>query len=63
MNISISEIILVVLIALIVVRPEQMPEVAQTVGRMIRGVRRLFANVKNEMQGLIEPIEKHDERK
>lgn len=63
MNISISEIILVVLIALIVVRPEQMPEVAQTVGRMIRGVRRLFANVKNEMQGLIEPIEKHDEQK
>lgn len=63
MNISISEIILVVLIALIVVRPEQMPEVAQTVGRMIRAVRRLFANVKNEMQGLIEPIEKYDERK
>lgn len=58
MNFSISEILLVLLIALLVVKPEQLPDVARTVGRLVRTVRGVFAKVKEEMDGLIDPVEK-----
>lgn len=58
MNFSISEILLVLLIALLVVKPEQLPEVAHTLGRFIKSVRGIFAKVQEEMTGLIEPVEK-----
>ena len=58
MNFSISEILLVLLIAILVVKPEQLPDVARTLGRLMKSVRVLFAKVKEEMDGLIEPIEK-----
>jgi Sec-independent protein translocase protein TatA len=61
-NVSISEIIVVVLIALLVIRPEQLPEVAMTVGRFIKSMRRLFGKVKDEMNGLMDSVEKSDER-
>lgn len=63
MNFSISEIVVIVLIALLVIKPDQLPEVAQSIGRFALTIRRLFAKVKDEMQGLIEPIEKPVERK
>lgn len=63
MNFSISEIIVIVLIALLVIKPEQLPEVAHTVGRFAQMIRRLFAKVKDDMNGLIESVEKPSERK
>jgi len=63
LNFSISEIVVIVLIALLVIKPDQLPEVAQSIGRFALTIRRLFAKVKDEMQGLIEPIEKPVERK
>lgn len=58
MNFSISEILLVLLIALLVVKPEQLPDVARTLGRLVRTVRGVFAKVKDEMDGLIDTAEK-----
>ncbi|MFZ2315593.1 MAG: twin-arginine translocase TatA/TatE family subunit [Gammaproteobacteria bacterium] len=61
MNISLSEIMLVLLIALLVIKPEQMPEVAQMLGRLIRSLRGVFAKVKTEVNGFIASTEKPDE--
>lgn len=58
MNFSISEILLVLLIALLVVKPEQLPDVARTLGRLVKTVRGVFAKVKDEMDGLIDTAEK-----
>ena len=63
MNISMSEIIVILLIALLVIKPEQLPEVAYTIGRFADSIRRLFAKVKNEMNALLESAEKSNERK
>lgn len=63
MNFSISEIILVLLIALIVIKPEQLPDVAFTLGRFAQTVKHMLAKLKNEMNGLIDTVEKPDERK
>ncbi len=62
MNISLSEMILVLLVALIAIRPEQMPEVAAMLGRLARLVRSLSANIKSEVNALIHSSENSDER-
>lgn len=58
MNISISEVLVVLLVALLVIKPEQLPEVALTIGRFAKSIRRLFAKVKEEMNDFIDPVEK-----
>lgn len=63
MNFSISEILVILLIALLVIKPEQLPDVAFTLGRFTQSIRRMFAKVKDEMDGIIESVEKPDERK
>jgi Sec-independent protein translocase protein TatA len=62
-NFSISEIAVILLVALLVIKPEQLPDVAFTLGRFAQTIRRLFSNVKDEMNGIIESVEKTDERK
>lgn len=62
MNFSISELIVIVLIALLVIKPEQLPDVAFTLGRFAKSIRQLFAKVKGEMNDLIESAEKSNER-
>lgn len=61
MNFSISEIIVILLVALLVIKPEQLPDVAITLGRFAKSLRNLFAKVKDEMNGLMETVEKSDE--
>lgn len=63
MNFSISEIIVILLIALLVIKPEQLPDVAYTLGRFTQSMRRLFSKVKDEMHGMIDTVEKPNERK
>jgi Sec-independent protein translocase protein TatA len=60
---SISEIIVILLVALLVIKPEQLPDVAITLGRFAKSLRSLFSKVKNEMNGFIDSVEKSDERK
>ena len=62
MNFSISEIIVVLLIALLVIKPEQLPDVAFTLGRFAQSIRRMLNKVKDEMNSFIEPIEKSNEQ-
>lgn len=62
MNVSISEIIVILLIALLVIKPEQLPDVAYTVGRFVQSIRQFFAKVKGEMNSLIDSAEKPTER-
>lgn len=54
MNFSFSEILVVLLIALLVVKPEQLPEVARTLGRLAKSVRSIYTKIKAEMDGLID---------
>lgn len=63
MGFSISEIIVILLVALLVIKPEQLPDVAITLGRFAKSLRGLFAKVKDEMNGLIDSVEKSDERR
>lgn len=58
MNFSISEIIVILLIALLVIKPEQLPDVAFTLGKFAQTLRRLFAKVKEEVNGLVDSVEK-----
>jgi Sec-independent protein translocase protein TatA len=58
LSFSISEIIVVLLIALLVIKPEQLPEVALTLGRFVKSMRRMFDKVKDEMNGLVDSVEK-----
>lgn len=62
MNISISEIAVILIIALLVVKPEQMPEVAVTFGRFIKSIRRLFTKAQAEMNELLESVETHESK-
>lgn len=63
MNFSISEVIVILLIALLVIKPDQLPDVAFSIGRFTKSIRRMFGKVKDEMNGLIDSVEKPDERK
>ena len=63
MNISISEMLVVLLIALLVIKPEQLPDAAFSLGRFMKSVRRMFAKVKEEVNGFIDSVEKPNERK
>ncbi len=61
MNFSISEIAVILLVALLVIKPEQLPEVAFSLGKFAQSMRRLLTKVKAEMNGVIDAVEKpHD---
>jgi len=47
MHVSFSEIVLILLVALLVIKPERLPEVATTLGQWLKGIRRLVSNFKN----------------
>jgi Sec-independent protein translocase protein TatA len=46
------------LIALLVVKPEQLPDVARKLGKMMRSVRGIINKITEEVNGLIDPLEK-----
>jgi sec-independent protein translocase protein TatB len=57
-NFSISEIMVVLLIALLVIKPEQLPGVAFTLGKLMQTLRRMLVKVKGEVDGLVDSVEK-----
>ncbi len=63
MNFSVSEVILILLIALLVIKPEKLPDVAFSLGRFAQTIRRMLGKVKSEVNGFIEDIEKPVETK
>lgn len=54
MNISLSEIILILVIALLVIKPEQLPHAARNIGRFAKVIKNLFTQMKEQMNKLIE---------
>ncbi len=60
MSFSISEILVVLLVALLVVKPDQLPDVALTLGRFAKTLRKIIGKFKQEVNDFIEPIEKSD---
>ena len=54
MNISLSEIILVLVIALLVIKPEHLPGVANSVGRLLGRASRFSKQIKKQLTGLID---------
>jgi Sec-independent protein translocase protein TatA len=63
MSASISELLVIILVALLVIKPDQLPEVASALGRFTQTVRRMMGKVKDEMNGLIDSVEGASERK
>jgi len=61
-NFSISELIVILLVALLVIKPEQLPEVAHAIGRLAGMVRQMLSKVKDEMAGLVDTVEKTNEQ-
>lgn len=51
---SISELVMILLVALLVMKPEQWPEVAYTIGRLVAFSRRLLDKMKHEINGLLD---------
>jgi len=49
-DISFTEIMVIAVVALIVVGPEQLPKVARTLGHLLGRVRRYVSDVKNDIQ-------------
>lgn len=54
MDFSISEIVVVLLVALIVIKPDQLPDVAFTLGKFARTLRQMISKVKDEMNDLVD---------
>lgn len=59
---SISEILVILLIAFLVIKPEQLPEVAYSMGRFIQWFRQSITKVKGEMNSFITSVEQSNER-
>jgi len=56
MPISFSEIWVILLVALLVIKPERLPEVALTVGRCIQWLRAAATKIKREMEESFEQV-------
>ena len=63
MNFSISEIMVILLIALLVIKPEQLPDVAFTIGKFAQTIKGMFGKVKKEMDELITVADKPEKKR
>lgn len=48
MNISLSEILLILIVALLVIKPEHLPDFARKLGRWFSTIRQSILKIKNE---------------
>lgn len=62
MNVSVSELLVVLLVALLVIKPDQLPEVAHALGKFTRMMRAMFAKIKNEMADVSKTVENQHEQ-
>lgn len=50
MNIHFSEILLILIVALLVIKPEKLPDLAQKCGRLVKWFRQSTAKIKRELE-------------
>lgn len=55
MHISFSEILLILLVALLVIKPEHLPDAAISLGRWLKWARQTITKIKQDIE---EPLEK-----
>jgi Tat protein translocase TatB subunit len=55
MHISFSEILVILLVALLVIKPEHLPDAAQTLGRWMKWLRTATHKIKQEMEEPFQP--------
>lgn len=60
---SLSEILVILLIALLVIKPEQLPDVAYSLGTFFCSIRKFFTNIKQEFHQMMTSLEERNERK
>ena len=56
MNISLSEILLVLVVALVVIKPEQLPDVAFKLGRWAKQFRTGMTKLRREFDGTVSQL-------
>lgn len=56
MSISFSEVLVIVLVALLVIKPENLPDTAFKLGKWLKWLRQTTANIKNEIEGPLEKL-------
>ncbi len=56
-NFGFWEIILIIIVALLVLGPKQLPEVARIVGKSLAWLRRSTENIKNEFEQHVDSVE------
>ncbi len=55
MSIHFSEMLVILLVALLVIKPERLPDTAAKLGRLIKWVQQLVAKIKNEVDVTTQP--------
>lgn len=56
MNISLSEILVVIVVALLVVKPEQLPEMAYKLGKWSKQIRSALTSLRQDFDGAVKPL-------
>lgn len=57
LGIGLPELIIILIIALVVVGPERLPELGRQVGKVVRDLRRIYANLRSELGPEFDEIE------
>ncbi len=57
-GIGFTELVLILVVALIVVGPERLPELGQQLGRIVRDLRRMYGNLRAELGPEFDDIER-----
>lgn len=60
MHISLSEILVILIVALLVIKPERLPEAARTLGRWIKWLRQTSQKIKQEMEKPLDLFSYHE---
>ncbi|HEX4044606.1 MAG TPA: twin-arginine translocase TatA/TatE family subunit [Gammaproteobacteria bacterium] len=62
MNIGFSGLLVILVVALLVIKPEQLPEIAVAVGRCVQKAQRFFAKIKKEVNHFVDVTDESTER-
>lgn len=58
---NLSEILVILCVALIVIKPQQLPQVAYGIGEFFKLIQKLYSHLRNEMKTLIHKIDEGNE--
>jgi len=62
MNLNISELLVIAFVALLVIKPAQLPNAAYKLGHCVRTLRHFFLKTKNDLTSLLDTTQKHNDK-